>query len=75
MSTIEAVSAQQLLTDRTPDWSGIAARTDTRLVIDMPNPDFEVHATRVNIEQALDNLVENACSASPASGTVTVRAP
>ena len=72
--TIEAVSAQQLLTDRTPDWSGIAARTDTRLVIDMPNPDFEVHATRVNIEQALDNLVENACSASPASGTVTVRA-
>lgn len=72
--TIEAIPVHSLMTDRTPDWQSVAARTDARLVVESPDPELVVHASRVNIEQVLDNLLENACSASPHSGTVTVRA-
>lgn len=72
-ATARTISARELLAERQEVWSGLAGDEQVTIEVDAPARLLLV-ATPERIASALDNLLANAIDASPAGGTITLRA-
>ena len=68
------VDIRGVLDERADIWSSAAEDVGVAIVVDLPGGELPVLATPGHLEQALDNLIDNAVRASPAGATVTLRA-
>lgn len=66
------VDLRELVSERVELWSALADDQGVRVVADVRHPAV-VQATPGRLDQALDNLIENALAVSPEGGTITVR--
>ncbi len=63
----------RLTRDRIDTWTAVADTNDVTLIADVPDDRLLVEAAPGAIEQILDNLLDNALTASPPHSTVTTR--
>jgi signal transduction histidine kinase len=71
-ATPEAVDLVQLARDRTDTWSAVAETVGVSLELAAPDGAVFAGAVPSGVEQILDNLIDNAITASPAGARVTV---
>jgi signal transduction histidine kinase len=69
----EPVRLDRLLTDRAEAWRPVAAERDVRLTSEV-NPQVTALAVPGHLEQVIDNLVDNALTATPAGGHIRLTA-
>ncbi|MBZ4488676.1 HAMP domain-containing histidine kinase [Microbacterium sp. cx-55] len=68
-----AIDVGAVLGERGRFWAESAEDAGVRIVVEMASAERHVRATTGHLEQALDNLIDNALRASPAGGIVTIR--
>jgi len=68
----EPVDLVQVARDRVDTWSTVADAAGVTLVFDSPGEPVVVSAVPSGVEQVLDNLIDNAITASPSGTRVTV---
>ena len=66
------VDLVQLARDRVDTWSAMADEADVALDLVSPGDSVVVTAVSAGVEQILDNLIDNAIAAAPASSQVSV---